>query len=45
MNNLLREILRTGEISLTLKGLTAKGGLGIFVVFIIALIVLLRFAP
>lgn len=45
MNNLIRDILKTGEISLSHKGLTAKGGLGILVVFVVALIILFKFGP
>ena len=45
MVEILREILANGKVSLTLKGFTAEGGLGIAVVLIIALVLLFRFSP
>lgn len=42
MLNLLKEVIKSGEMTVKWNGVTAKGGLPILLVFIILLIVLLR---
>ncbi len=42
MLNLLKEIIRSGEITISFKQISAKGGLAVVLTFIIIIIVLLK---
>ena len=42
MNKLLQDLIKSGEITVSLSGITAKGGVAILVAFVLVLIVLLR---
>jgi hypothetical protein len=43
MLSLLKEIIKSGEITVSFKQVTAKGGLAIVLAFLLILIVLLKF--
>lgn len=42
MNKLLQELIKGGEITVSLGRISAKGGFAILVVFVLVLIIMLR---